>query len=81
MPPYYDSLIAKLIVHDVDRDACLRRLERSLSECVIDGISTSVPLLRDVLAHEDPASPPPEDIRQVRFDTRWLGHFLSNRNS
>jgi acetyl-CoA carboxylase biotin carboxylase subunit len=73
VPPYYDSLIAKLIVHDVDRDACLRRLDRSLGECVIDGISTTIPLLRTVLQHED--------VREVRFDTGWLGRFLSGWNA
>ncbi len=68
VPPYYDSLIAKLIVHDDDREACLRRLERSLAECVIDGISTTVPLVRALLAEDD--------IHTARFDTAWLGRFL-----
>jgi acetyl-CoA carboxylase biotin carboxylase subunit len=68
VPPYYDSLIAKLIVHDDDREACLRRLERSLAECVIDGISTTVPLVRALLAEDD--------IHAARFDTGWLGRFL-----
>ncbi len=68
VPPYYDSLIAKLIVHDDDREACIRRLERSLAECVIDGISTTVPLVRALLAEDD--------IHTARFDTGWLGRFL-----
>ena len=51
VPPYYDSLIAKLIVHDVDRATCIRRLERCLGEVVIDGIPSSVPLLRRDLRH------------------------------
>ena len=68
VPPNYDSLIAKLIVHDDDREACLRRLERSLAECVIDGISTTVPLVRALLAEDD--------IHAARFDTGWLGRFL-----
>ena len=53
VPPYYDSLIAKLIVHDVDRAACIRRLERCLGECVIDGIPSSIPLLRAIFATDD----------------------------
>jgi acetyl-CoA carboxylase, biotin carboxylase subunit len=72
VPPNYDSLIAKLIVHDVDRDACLRRLDRGLAECVIDGISTTVPLLRAVLAADD--------VRATKYDTAWLGRFLSGWN-
>jgi acetyl-CoA carboxylase, biotin carboxylase subunit len=69
VPPYYDSLIAKLIVHDENREACLRRVDRSLAECVIDGISSTVPLLRTVLAEPD--------IRSLDYDTGWLGRFLS----
>ena len=53
VPPYYDSLIAKLIVHDVDRATCIRRLERCLGEVVIDGIPSSVPLLRAIFATDD----------------------------
>ncbi len=69
VPPFYDSLIAKLIVHDVDRRAAIRRLERCLEEVVIDGISSSVPLLRAILATDD--------VRQSDFDTGWLGRFLA----
>ena len=69
VPPYYDSLIAKLIVHDVDRRAAIRRLERCLEEVVIDGISSSVPLLRAILATDD--------VRESEFDTGWLGRFLA----
>ena len=69
VPPYYDSLIAKLIVHDVDRATCIRRLERCLGEVVIDGIPSSVPLLRAIFATDD--------VRQGEFDTGWLGRFLA----
>ena len=44
MPPYYDSMIAKLIVHGPDRDVCLMRLRRALDEYVIGGIDTTIPL-------------------------------------
>jgi acetyl-CoA carboxylase biotin carboxylase subunit len=69
VPPFYDSLVAKLIVHDVDRRAAIRRLERCLEEVVIDGISSSVPLLRAILATDD--------VRDSQFDTGWLGRFLA----
>ena len=69
VPPFYDSLIAKLIVHDVDRRAAIRRLERCLEEVVIDGIPSSVPLLRAILATDD--------VRESEFDTGWLGRFLA----
>jgi acetyl-CoA carboxylase, biotin carboxylase subunit len=73
VPPHYDSLIAKLIVHDVDRAACIRRLERSLREFVIDGIPSSIPLLRAIFEEED--------VRSGEVDTGWLGRFLAARTS
>ncbi len=72
VPSHYDSLIAKLIVHDVDRAACIRRLERSLDEFVIDGIPCSIPLLRAVFETED--------VQAGEFDTGWLGRFLASRS-
>jgi acetyl-CoA carboxylase biotin carboxylase subunit len=69
VPPFYDSLIAKLIVHDQDRERCIARLERSLAEFVIDGIPSSIPLLRAILAEPD--------FRQSRFDTSWLERYLA----
>ena len=69
VPPYYDSLIAKLIVHDVDRRTAIRRLERCLEEVVIDGIPSTVPLLRAIFATDD--------VRESEFDTGWLGRFLA----
>ncbi len=71
VPPYYDSLIAKLIVHDQDRERCLARLERSLAEFVIDGIPSSIPLLRAILAEPD--------FRDSRFDTGWLERYLARQ--
>ncbi|MCS7266931.1 MAG: acetyl-CoA carboxylase biotin carboxylase subunit [Geminicoccaceae bacterium] len=70
VPPHYDSLIAKLVVHDVDRAMAIRRLERALAEFVIDGTATNLPLLRALFANRE--------IREGRFDTRWLGQFLQN---
>ena len=48
VPPYYDSLIAKLIVHDHSRETCLERLRRALAEYVIVGLPTSIPLLQAI---------------------------------
>ena len=49
VPPYYDSLIAKLIVHGDSREAALRRMETALDEIVVDGIDTNVPLHRELV--------------------------------
>ena len=52
IPPYYDSLIAKLIVHGRDRHEALARLKRALSELIVDGVDTTVPLFHDLLDQE-----------------------------
>jgi acetyl-CoA carboxylase biotin carboxylase subunit len=70
VPPHYDSLIAKLIVHDTDRAACLRRAERALAECVIDGIPSNIPLLRALVTSEV--------VARGDYDTGWLGRFLAD---
>ncbi|VFR41902.1 Biotin carboxylase of acetyl-CoA carboxylase [plant metagenome] len=64
IPPYYDSLIAKLIVHGRDRAECLARLRRALDECLIEGVKTTLPLLRRLAA--DP------DIAAGQYDIHWL---------
>ena len=69
IPPYYDSLIGKLIVHAETREAALARLRRALSELVVDGIDTTAPLF-EALA-EDP------DIRAGRYDIHWLEQWLA----
>lgn len=69
IPPYYDSLIGKLIVHAEDRDQCLARLRRALSELVVDGIDTTAPLF-DALA-SDP------DVQAGSYDIHWLERFLA----
>ena len=53
IPPYYDSLIGKLIVHGRDRDEALARLSRSLGELIVDGIDTTVPLFHALLQEKD----------------------------
>jgi len=53
IPTYYDSLIAKLIAYDEDRDACIARMQRALREFVISGVKTTIPFHQQVLEHED----------------------------
>ena len=69
VPPYYDSLIAKLIVHGVDRDEAIARMERALSQFVVQGIETSVSLHQAIFA--DP------DFRTGNFDTKFMERFLA----
>jgi acetyl-CoA carboxylase biotin carboxylase subunit len=69
IPPFYDSLIGKLIVHGRDRRECLARLRRSLDEFVIDGISSTIPLFRDLV--DDP------DIIAGTYDIHWLEKKLA----
>ncbi|HEV7773321.1 MAG TPA: acetyl-CoA carboxylase biotin carboxylase subunit [Conexibacter sp.] len=71
VPPYYDSLVAKLIVWGEDRPAALRRLARALDEFVIDGIKTTLPLYVALL--EDP------DFRAGDYTIKWLESWLERR--
>jgi acetyl-CoA carboxylase biotin carboxylase subunit len=71
VPPNYDSLIGKLIVHGRDRVECLMRLRRALDEFVVDGILTTIPLFQDLLAEPD--------IANGAYDIRWLEEFLARR--
>ncbi|MEX2409732.1 MAG: acetyl-CoA carboxylase biotin carboxylase subunit, partial [Rhodovibrionaceae bacterium] len=64
VPPHYDSLIAKLIVHGATRNECLMRLRRALDEIVIDGIDTSIPLHRRVIMEPD--------FINGAYDIHWL---------
>jgi acetyl-CoA carboxylase biotin carboxylase subunit len=68
VPPYYDSLIGKLIVHGKNRNECLMRLRRSLSEFVIDGIQTTIPLFTQLVKEPD--------IANGLYDVHWLENFL-----
>ena len=73
VPPNYDSLLAKVIVHDVDRMAALRRARRCLDELVVEGIRTNIPFLRRIVNH-------PDFIRG-EFDTGFVARLLSERAS
>ncbi len=69
VPPYYDSLIAKLIVHGVDRAEAIAKMERALSQFVVQGIETSISLHQAIFA--DPA------FRAGEFDTKFMERLLA----
>jgi len=73
VPSNYDSLLAKVIVHDVDRPAALRRARRCLDEMVIEGIRTNIPFLRRIVNN-------PDFIRGD-FDTGFVARLLAERAS
>ncbi len=68
IPPTYDSMIAKLIVHAPNRPACIMRATRALDEFVIEGVKTTIPLQRRLLKNKD--------VKQLNFDNKWLEKFL-----
>ena len=71
VPPYYDSLVAKLIVHGQSRNECLMRLRRALEEFAIGGIETTIPLHLRLLREGDFAN--------GAYDIHWLEEFIANR--
>jgi len=71
VPPYYDSLIAKLIVHGVDRAEAIAKMERALSQFVVQGIETSISLHQEIFADEA--------FRAGEFDTKFMERFLARR--
>ena len=70
IPPYYDSLIGKLIVHGRNRTDCMMRLRRALNEFIVDGIDTTIPLFHSLLNNKD--------IQDGLYDIHWLENFLAN---
>ncbi len=68
IPPYYDSLIGKLIVHGRDRGEALARLHRALVELVVEGVDTTVPLFHALLKEPD--------IQSGTYDIHWLEGWL-----
>ena len=69
IPPYYDSLIAKLISHGKNREEAIMRMRRALEMFIVEGIHTTIPLHRLILA--DP------DFQAGRFDTKYMERFLA----
>jgi acetyl-CoA carboxylase biotin carboxylase subunit len=73
VPPNYDSLLAKVIVHDVDRPAAIRRARRCLEEMVIEGPRTNIPFLRRIVNHPD--------YIKGDVDTGFVARMLAERAS
>ncbi len=71
VPPHYDSMIAKLIVHGTNRNECLLRLRRALEEFVIGGINTTLPLHRRIIAEQD--------FLNGDYNIHWLETFLGGK--
>jgi acetyl-CoA carboxylase, biotin carboxylase subunit len=69
IPPYYDSMVGKLIVHGRTRNECLMRLRRALDEFVVDGIDTTLPLFRKLVRNAS--------IQNGDYDIHWLEKFLA----
>ena len=71
IPPYYDSMIAKLIVFGEDRASCLARLERALGEFVIEGIKTTIPFYLDIIKEEE--------FLKGTYDIHWVENHMKNK--
>jgi acetyl-CoA carboxylase biotin carboxylase subunit len=69
IPPYYDSMVGKLIVHGKTRQECLMRLKRALDEFVVDGVETTLPLFRTLVRNQD--------ILDGDYSIHWLEQFLA----
>ena len=71
IPPYYDSMIAKLIVYGRDRERCMMRLKRALEEMVVEGVKTSIPLHQELLQQDD--------VKSGNYSIKWLEEWLKTR--
>ncbi|MGB0381883.1 MAG: acetyl-CoA carboxylase biotin carboxylase subunit [Alphaproteobacteria bacterium] len=73
IPPFYDSLIGKLIVHGRTRTECLLRLNRCLREFVVSGVHTNIPLFQELLADQE--------FQNGQYDIHWLTKFLATKTN
>ncbi len=73
VPPYYDSLIAKLIVHGNDREEAMQRMKRALGMFIVEGIHTTIPLHSRIF--ED------EEFRAGKFDTKFMERFFERQKA
>jgi acetyl-CoA carboxylase biotin carboxylase subunit len=71
IPPYYDSMIAKLIVYGRTREGCIMRLRRALEEMVVEGVKTSIPLHQQLLREPD--------VLNGDYSIKWLEEWLAQR--
>ena len=72
VPPYYDSMIGKLIVYGRDRDECIRRLKRALEEYVVEGMKTTIPLHQNLV--RDP------EFLAGDYTIKWLERWLAKQH-
>ena len=70
IPPYYDSMIAKLIVYGRTRESCMMRMRRALEEMVVDGVKTNIPLHQDLLGQPD--------VIDGNYSIKWLEEWLAS---
>ncbi|MBI1329571.1 MAG: acetyl-CoA carboxylase biotin carboxylase subunit [Alphaproteobacteria bacterium] len=73
IPPYYDSLAGKLIVHGKNRNECLMRLRRALDELVVGGIETTIPLFQKLVREQD--------ILNGDYNIHWLEQWLAKKSA
>ena len=73
IPPYYDSMIAKLIVYGRTRERCIMRLRRALEEMVVEGVRTSIPLHQELLRQDD--------VLDGNYSIKWLEEWLAVRTA
>jgi acetyl-CoA carboxylase biotin carboxylase subunit len=73
IPPYYDSMIAKLIVYGRTREGCLMRLRRALEEMVVEGVKTNIPLHQELIRQED--------VINGDYTIKWLEEWLEEREA
>ena len=71
VPPYYDSMIAKLIVYGRTRESCMMRMRRALEEMVVDGIKTNIPLHQELLRAPD--------VIDGNYSIKWLEEWLADQ--
>ncbi|AKM06764.1 acetyl-CoA carboxylase biotin carboxylase subunit [Pelagerythrobacter marensis] len=73
IPPYYDSMIAKLIVYGRNRERCIMRLRRALEEMVVEGVKTSIPLHQELIKQPD--------VLNGDYSIKWLEEWLKERSA
>jgi len=73
IPPYYDSLIAKVITHGKDRSEAVLRMQRALEECIVEGVSTTIPLLLRILRDDRFSS--------GNYNTKFMENFITSKGS
>jgi acetyl-CoA carboxylase biotin carboxylase subunit len=73
IPPYYDSMIAKLIVYGRTREGCIMRLRRALEEMVVEGVKTNIPLHQELLRQDD--------VLNGDYSIKWLEEWLKRREA